>query len=84
MPSPDHGAARDRTVLARQRAAFSYGGLAALFLTVAAHRELRWPVLVSVALLALAAAVWVGLHRPAALATATAAAAACALATVLS
>ena len=84
MPSPERsGGAEQRTVLARQRLALSYGGLGALFLGVAAHRELRWPLVVSVALLAVSAVVWRAPHRPVTLAAATALSAACALAVVL-
>jgi hypothetical protein len=84
MPSPDPTASRARTVLARQRLAFSYAGLGAVFLGVAAHRERPWVLAGSVALLALAAAVWRAPHRPVTLAAATAVAALlCALATVL-
>jgi hypothetical protein len=83
MPSPERGTARERTVLARQRLALSYAGLSALFLGVAAHRELRWLVAVSLALLMLAGAVWRAPRRPALLAACTALAAACAIAGVL-
>ena len=83
MPSPDPGAARERTVLARQRLALSYAGLGALFLGVAAHRELRWAVAASVVLLVVAGAVWRAPRRPALLAACTAAAALGAIASVL-
>jgi hypothetical protein len=84
MPSPERsGGAAQRTVLARQRLALSYGGLGALFLGVAAHRELRWPLVVSAALLVVAAVVWRALPRPALTAACTAVAAVCAIATVL-
>jgi hypothetical protein len=83
MPSPDRGAAGERTVLARQRLALSYAGLSAVFLGVAAHRELRWPVVASVALLVVAGAVWRGPRRPELLAACTAGAAVCAIASVL-
>jgi hypothetical protein len=83
MPSPDPTASRSRTVLARQRLAFSYGGLGALFLGIAAHRELRWALGASVALLGVGAVVWRAPRRPAALAACTACAALVALAAVL-
>lgn len=83
MPSPDHGAARERTALARQRLALSYLGVGGLFLGVAAHREVRWPLAVSVALLVVAAAVWRARRPPVVLAACTALAAACAIAGVV-
>jgi hypothetical protein len=83
MPSPDPTATRARTVLARQRLAFSYAGLGALFVGIAAHRERPWVLAVSVALLALASVVWHAPRRPVAVAACTAIAALAAIATVL-
>jgi hypothetical protein len=83
MPSPDRGAAPERTVLARQRLAFSYVGLAAVFLGVAAHRELRWMLAVALALVAVAVVAWRERRPPALLAAFTAGAGACAIVGVL-
>jgi len=83
MPSPDPSASRARTVLARQRLALSFGGLGAVFLGVAAHRERPWVLLVAAALLGVAAVVWRSPRAQAAIAAFTGAAALCALAVVL-
>jgi uncharacterized membrane protein YidH (DUF202 family) len=58
MPSPDPGAARERTDLAWQRAAFSYVALGAIVLGIAAHRDAPWLLAVSAALIAVAGALW--------------------------
>jgi uncharacterized membrane protein YidH (DUF202 family) len=58
MPSPDPGAARERTDLAWQRSGFSYLAMAGVVLGVAAHRDAPWLVAVSVVLVAVAGAVW--------------------------
>jgi hypothetical protein len=58
MPSPDApGVARERTGLAWQRSAFGFVALATILLSVAAHREAPGLLLVSAALVAVAAAV---------------------------
>ena len=59
MPSPERpGAARERTGLAWQRSAFGFVALAGVMLSVAAHREAPGLLVVSAALVAVAAAVW--------------------------
>lgn len=83
MPFPDPGAARARTVLARQRLALSFGGLGALFLGVAAHRERPWLLPVSAALVAVAAVVWRAPRPQVAIAVCTMTAALCAFAVVV-
>jgi uncharacterized membrane protein YidH (DUF202 family) len=57
MPSPDRGLATERTELAWERSALSYVVLAAVMLAVAAHRHADWMLAVSVALVAVGAAV---------------------------
>jgi len=59
MPSPERpGVARERTGLAWQRSALGFVGLAGVVLSVAAHREAPGLLVVSVALAAVALAVW--------------------------
>ena len=58
MPSPDPGAARERTDLAWQRSGFSYLAMAGVVLGVAAHRDAPWLLGVSVVLIAVAGVVW--------------------------
>jgi uncharacterized membrane protein YidH (DUF202 family) len=59
MPSTEPpGVARERTGLAWERSALGFAGLAALVLSVAAHREAPALIVLSIALLAVAAAVW--------------------------
>jgi uncharacterized membrane protein YidH (DUF202 family) len=59
MPSPEPpGLARERTGLAWQRTALGFVGLGGVVLGVAAHREAPTLLVPSVALLAVAAAVW--------------------------
>jgi uncharacterized membrane protein YidH (DUF202 family) len=59
MPSPEPpGAAAERTRLAWERLALAFCGLAAVVLGVAAHRDAPWLVVVSAALLGVAAGVW--------------------------
>jgi uncharacterized membrane protein YidH (DUF202 family) len=52
------GAPRERTGLAWQRAALNYVALAAIVLGIAAHRDAAWLIAVSVAIMAVAGAVW--------------------------
>jgi uncharacterized membrane protein YidH (DUF202 family) len=59
MPSPERpGVARERTGLAWQRSAFGFVALATVVLSVAAHREAPGLLVLSAALVAVAAAVW--------------------------
>jgi uncharacterized membrane protein YidH (DUF202 family) len=60
MPSTDDrpGLARERTGLAWQRSAFGFVALATVVLSVAAHREAPGLLVLSAALVAVAAAVW--------------------------
>jgi Domain of unknown function (DUF202) len=59
MPSPEPpGAARERTRLAWERLALTFSALAAVVLGVAAHHDAPWLVVLGVALLGTAAAVW--------------------------
>jgi uncharacterized membrane protein YidH (DUF202 family) len=59
MPSPERpGVARERTGLAWERSAFGFVALATLVLSVAAHREAPGLLILSAALVAVAAAVW--------------------------
>jgi uncharacterized protein DUF202 len=67
MPSPPDRppvAFRERTALAWERSAFAYASLSALALGVAAHDAAPWLLLVSAALLVVAALVWRHGHSP--------------------
>jgi uncharacterized membrane protein YidH (DUF202 family) len=54
----EHAAQRERTDLAWQRSAFSFAALGGLVLGIAAHRDAPFLLAVSVALIAVAGAVW--------------------------
>jgi uncharacterized membrane protein YidH (DUF202 family) len=60
MPSPDrlHGVPRERTALAWERSALGFAALAAIVLGIAARRDAPALLVLAVALLGLAAAVW--------------------------
>ena len=60
MPSPDveRGLARERTGLAWERTALGFGALSAVMLGVAAHHARPGLIALSVALVAVAFAVW--------------------------
>jgi uncharacterized membrane protein YidH (DUF202 family) len=58
MPSRDRGMARERTGLAWQRSALSFGTLAGLALAAAARHDAPGLALLAAALAAVAAAVW--------------------------
>jgi uncharacterized membrane protein YidH (DUF202 family) len=58
MPSPDRGMARERTDLAWQRSAMSFGTLAGVALAAASHRDAPGLVILAVGLAVVAAAVW--------------------------
>jgi hypothetical protein len=58
MPSPDRGVARERTGLAWERSALSFGTLAGLAVAAAAHRDEPALVVLGAALVGVAAAVW--------------------------
>jgi lysylphosphatidylglycerol synthetase-like protein (DUF2156 family) len=58
MRSPEQGAARERTDLAWQRAAFAYTALGGVVLGVAAHRDAAWLLAVSAGLIAVAGGMW--------------------------
>jgi hypothetical protein len=55
---PAAGLARARTGLAWERSAFSYAAVAGLAITIAAHRETPWLLVLSLVLVAVAGAVW--------------------------
>ena len=56
--SGDPGLASERTALAWQRMALGFTSMAAVMLAAAAHRQVGWLLAPSVALFAVAAAVW--------------------------
>jgi uncharacterized membrane protein YidH (DUF202 family) len=58
QPPRDPGLASERTALAWQRMALGFTSMAAVMLAAAAHRQVPWLVAPSVALFAVAAAVW--------------------------
>jgi hypothetical protein len=66
MPCDDEprGAAPERTALAWERAAYSYVLVAAVVLSVAAHRRAPWLLGASAVLLVVAALVWRHGRRP--------------------
>ncbi|MEA2251685.1 MAG: hypothetical protein QOJ82_85 [Solirubrobacteraceae bacterium] len=66
MPCDDEpgGAAPERTALAWERAAYSYVLVAAVVLSVAAHRHAPWLLGASAVLLVVAALVWRHARRP--------------------
>src|SRR3954470_21845792 len=57
-PPRDPGLASERTALAWQRMALGFTSIAAVTLAAAAHRQVPWLIAPSVALFAVAAAVW--------------------------
>ena len=57
-PPRDPGVASERTALAWQRMALSFTSIAAVTLAAAAHRQVPWLIAPSVALFAVAAAIW--------------------------
>jgi uncharacterized membrane protein YidH (DUF202 family) len=57
-PPRDPGLAAERTALAWQRMALGFTSMAAVNLAAAAHRQAPWLIAPSVALFAVAAAVW--------------------------
>src|SRR3954464_10239262 len=57
-PPRDPGLASERTALAWQRVALGFTSMAAVMLAAAAHRQVPWLIAPSVALFAVATAVW--------------------------